>query len=321
MSGVESGEVSDDQMSSSSSYSSSVVASRGRLNSEEGGGAWCPRSVVTNSSREWLEVSLESEVRVTGVIVQGRYDRGLGQEWAQSVRIQVPGDHTWVNIGDQRPANTDTFTPVLIPLVTQSTGVRTDKIRVVPVTDYPRTVCLRIELCGCLPDDDDELLESFADYHDEVHDVKEELNLRTTDIQEPVLTTRSSNIFKNSDFMSVVIGVLVTVIIILTAVIIFILYHNNRSFTTTTTTTAVLPPQFNSYAEYQPPSNYSNDSYTEYSRPLLQGLTPTPGNKLLWDISFPPPPPVSASPSPKHHRYNQPHHQQQHLYNQQHQVT
>ena len=51
---------------------------------------------------------------MTGVISQGRWDRGLGQEWAPSLLLQTaqPGAG-WVAEGGPREANTDTFTPVL----------------------------------------------------------------------------------------------------------------------------------------------------------------------------------------------------------------
>ena len=108
-----------------------------RLRGEAGGGAWCPQQVLTNTSTEWLQVSIVGELhypqylastflhvcpqvdlglstRVTGVISQGRWDRGLGQEWAPSLLLQTaqPGAG-WVAEGGPREANTDTFTPVV----------------------------------------------------------------------------------------------------------------------------------------------------------------------------------------------------------------
>ena len=87
--GLESGHLPDLAITASSSYSSSVEARMGRLNSEEGGGAWCPSSVLTNSSQEWLQLDLGRELLVTGLISQGRWDRGLGQEWATSLQVQL----------------------------------------------------------------------------------------------------------------------------------------------------------------------------------------------------------------------------------------
>jgi len=230
---------------------------------------------------------------VTGVILQGRWDRGLGQEWTTQVRLQTWAHGGWLEDGVTRPANVDTKTPVLISL---NTSVNTDKVRVIPVSRYPRTVCIRLELCGC---DADSPQETFEDVHDEVHDIKEELHFKV-DSREGV-DSSGRTFHYNSNFMSVVIGVLVTVILILTSIIIFILYTNNsnKSSLQQTTTTAV--PKYD-YGEYMsPPSSYySNDSYTEYSRPLLGPVQPSSGShKLLWDFTFPPPPPLSPQSSLK----------------------
>ena len=51
----------------------------------------------------------------------------------------------------------------------------TDRVRVVPVTSHPRTVCLRLELCGCVQAGEGE--DRFEGVHDEVPDLTEELQL------------------------------------------------------------------------------------------------------------------------------------------------
>ena len=55
----------------------------------------------------------------------------------------------WVSEREWRKANIDTFTPVVILLRTR---VRTSRVRIVPVSHHPRTVCLRVEVCGCQED-------------------------------------------------------------------------------------------------------------------------------------------------------------------------
>merc|ERR1712212_897340 len=97
--GVESGLLPDSHLSASSSYSSSVMPQMGRLNSMVGGGAWCPAKVISNHSKEWLEVDMVREQMVTGVIIQGRWDRGLGQEFAKYVMIQYMEEGEWVSEG------------------------------------------------------------------------------------------------------------------------------------------------------------------------------------------------------------------------------
>ena len=225
-------------------------------------------------------MSLARSTLVTGAITQGRWDRGLGQEWSTQLRVQYWSHGVWVDEGGVKPGNVDTMTPVLVTL---EPGVVTDMIRVVPVSEYPRTVCIRLELCGCDPDDISQ--DEFEDVHDEVHDIKEELQLREVDSPQdhPSSGTNRTLHYNNSNFMSVVIGVLVTVILILTAVIIFILYNNNKSslqqrHVTTTNSTTSVPIKYD-YTDYHSlptsdyVSHYSNDSYTEYSRPLLGNPT------------------------------------------------
>ena len=247
----------------------------GRLNGEAGGGAWCPEQVVTNTSRpEWLMVDLgEAELRVTGVIVQGRWDRGLGQEWAQELRIQTWSAGGWRTQGvDRRPGNTDTFTPVLMSL---EPPAETRRVRVIPLSEHARTVCIRLEICGCTIEDEEEMIQTFEDVHDEVHDASEEIH-----VEPPVTVAPISSSDKHlgagydPSYMSIVIAVLVSVILILTLVIIFILYNNSSSASQQQTTTTTVPKY--GYSEYQalPPadhvSHYSNESnYSEYSRPLL----------------------------------------------------
>ena len=104
-----------------------------RLNSVAGGGAWCPSKTISNQSKEWLEVDLGRQYTVTGVITQGRWDRGVGQEFAQHVMIQYweEEEGEWRSAGGRKEANIDTFTPVVIPL---RIPVITNRVRIVLVS-------------------------------------------------------------------------------------------------------------------------------------------------------------------------------------------
>ena len=128
----------------------------GRLGTERGGGAWCPASLVSHNTgrEEWLQIDMGREVVVTGIITQGRYARGQGQEYAEFVSVLVwnEKEEEWkvarVSKTDSEviKANNDTYSKVEIEL---HDPVVTSKIRIVPVSVHPRMVCIRGEILGC----------------------------------------------------------------------------------------------------------------------------------------------------------------------------
>ena len=152
--GMENGDIKDNKITSSSSFEpNSVGAEHGRLNSEAGGGAWCPKGFVSEAANQFLEIDLGSEHYVGGVVTQGRFANGLGQEFAEFFLLQYwrPGmedfkDYT-TQTGDKILAgNTDTFSESRVLL---DTAVSATKVRLVPYSVHPRTVCMRVELLGC----------------------------------------------------------------------------------------------------------------------------------------------------------------------------
>ena len=86
--GMESGEITDAQLSASSQYSGRVykTPSQGRLNfqSDPGkiAGAWCPRK---NDPDPWLQVDFRSYTTVTRIATQGR--NGWGNWWVTKYRL------------------------------------------------------------------------------------------------------------------------------------------------------------------------------------------------------------------------------------------
>ena len=151
--GMESGAILDSQISASSSFASSVGPAMGRLRSVEGGGAWCPATMVSNYSKEWLEVDLEKKMMITGISLQGRWDNRVGQEFAPFVCMMYYDDVTgqfapYSDLhGEQVMAgNTDTYSVAEVKMVPP---VVTGRIRVIPYSQYQRSVCIRVELRGC----------------------------------------------------------------------------------------------------------------------------------------------------------------------------
>ena len=66
--GMESGEISDDQITASSQYHYDGRAPNARLNFKKDGGAW---SAKTNDLNQWLQVDFQRSTIITGVSTQG----------------------------------------------------------------------------------------------------------------------------------------------------------------------------------------------------------------------------------------------------------
>ena len=149
--GLQSGAVTDAQLTASSSFTAAVGPSNARLGAERGGGAWCPAGLVTRDQeeQEWLQVELGRVVRITGLEVQGRWAGGVGREWSPGLSLawHDAGRDLMVATSTVHPANTDTHSVVRVDLRAQN--IVTDLVRVIPVSQHPRAVCLRLELRGC----------------------------------------------------------------------------------------------------------------------------------------------------------------------------
>ena len=111
--------------------------------------------MVEEESKEWLEVELSKVARVTGLATQGRWAGGQGQEFAEWVRLQWWSDvqQRWVDAGAPMEANKDTYSKVEMRLEQE---VQASKLRIIPVSQHPRMVCLRVELLGCSLDNDED---------------------------------------------------------------------------------------------------------------------------------------------------------------------
>ncbi|XP_050425445.1 discoidin domain-containing receptor 2 [Adelges cooleyi] len=152
--GMESGKILDTDITASSSYDLGTVGPhRGRLKLESNGGAWCPKGVVSNDGRQYLEVNLQDVHAVTAIKSQGRYNNGSAKEFVEEMMIDYwrQGFSKWVRWkgrdGKQvLQANRDTNTIVERPLVPV---IVASKIRLVPYSGHPRMVCLRVEIVGC----------------------------------------------------------------------------------------------------------------------------------------------------------------------------
>lgn len=92
--GMESGAISDAQITASSQFTSHYhhAANQGRLHFQQTGikrGAW---SAASNNARQWLQVDLSShDYRITGVATQGR-NSTTPQQWVTKYKLQYSND-------------------------------------------------------------------------------------------------------------------------------------------------------------------------------------------------------------------------------------
>jgi len=254
--GLEDGRIEDSQIRASSSYSpESVGPSAGRLNSEKGGGAWCPKRQITKNMKkqEFLEINLHSNHVITAVVTQGRFANGQGVEFAEFYVLQYwkEGMENFVDYVDDDgekvlEANKNTFSESKQVL---SSAIVASKVRIIPYSQYPRTVCMRIELEGCFKrksildfglnvihknisnNQSEETLDNI-----DRHDLKVENKdfVEVNESQQVKKFTSEAHLIHadkgwSGQFLGIVVGVLLTVILFLVILIIIILQRNRST--------------------------------------------------------------------------------------------
>ncbi|KAK0181074.1 hypothetical protein PV327_003391 [Microctonus hyperodae] len=153
--GMESGAIPNEDITASSSFDSGNVGPhQSRLRTENHGGAWCPKAQITNEPREWLEIDLHSVHMITGTNTQGRFGNGVGVEYAEGYLLEYwrPRLGKWVRYRDIKgkeilKGNTNTYLENKHDL---DPPLWASKIRFFPYSNHRRTVCMRVELYGCL---------------------------------------------------------------------------------------------------------------------------------------------------------------------------
>ncbi|XP_013399705.1 venom prothrombin activator pseutarin-C non-catalytic subunit, partial [Lingula anatina] len=152
--GMQSGAIPDSAITASSSYEVETVGAKfARIRTEEGGGAWCPRHQIAPGVYEYLQMDLQSLHVITSVETQGRFGNGQGQEYMDKYLLEYKReeDGPWTRYRDENGpkifrGNTNTYLAeqreVDPPIIAR-------KIRFIPYSDKPSTVCTRVELYGC----------------------------------------------------------------------------------------------------------------------------------------------------------------------------
>uniref|UniRef100_F7F0A8 Epithelial discoidin domain-containing receptor 1 n=1 Tax=Monodelphis domestica TaxID=13616 RepID=F7F0A8_MONDO len=151
--GMQDRTIPDSDISASSSWSDSTAARHSRLESSDGDGAWCPAGPVFPLELEYLQVDLRRLHLVALVGTQGRHAGGLGKEFSPSYRLRYSRDgHRWMDWKDRWgqeviSGNEDTGGVVLKDL---GPPMVARLVRFYPRADRVMSVCLRVELYGCL---------------------------------------------------------------------------------------------------------------------------------------------------------------------------
>lgn len=151
--GMEDGVIPDSDITASSAWSDSTEAKHGRLSNGEGDGAWCPAGPVFPSASEYLQVDLRKLHFLSLVGTQGRHADGLGREFARSYRLRYSRDGrhwmTWKDRWGQEvvSGNENTYDIVLKDL---GPPIIARMVRFYPLADRVMSVCLRVELYGCV---------------------------------------------------------------------------------------------------------------------------------------------------------------------------
>ncbi|XP_035386838.1 epithelial discoidin domain-containing receptor 1 isoform X2 [Electrophorus electricus] len=154
--GMEDGTIPDSDITASSAWSDSTEAKHGRLSTGAGDGAWCPAGSVFPSASEYLQVDLHTLHFLSLVGTQGRHADGHGREFARSylLRYSRDGRHwiTWKDRWGQEviSGNENTYDVVLKDL---GPPIIARTVRFYPLADRVMSVCLRVELYGCLWND------------------------------------------------------------------------------------------------------------------------------------------------------------------------
>ncbi|KAJ8668389.1 hypothetical protein QAD02_010052 [Eretmocerus hayati] len=153
--GMEEEKIPDKAITASSSYEiKSVGPQNARIRQEKNGGAWCPKAQITTDVREYLEIDLTQEHLITYTETQGRFGNGEGQEYAEAFQLEYWRDLKWHSYRNLRGdkvlrGNSNTY---LVEKQRLELPFVASRVRFLPYSQHPRTVCMRVEIYGCVWD-------------------------------------------------------------------------------------------------------------------------------------------------------------------------
>uniref|UniRef100_A0A8D0GI81 Discoidin domain-containing receptor 2 n=1 Tax=Sphenodon punctatus TaxID=8508 RepID=A0A8D0GI81_SPHPU len=150
--GMHEGTIQDEDITASSQWYDSTGPQYARLQREEGDGAWCPACLLQPEDVQFLQIDLHKLFFITLIGTQGRHAHATGKEFARAYRIDYSRDgERWLSWKDRQgrqaiQGNIDTYDVVLKDL---RPPIIARYVRVIPVTELPMTICMRLELYGC----------------------------------------------------------------------------------------------------------------------------------------------------------------------------
>ena len=81
--------IKDSQITASTQYDGNHAAIQGRLNFRAGGGKAGGWSARTNDVKQWIQVDLLSDTKVTQIVTQGR---NAYNQWVKKYKLQYSSD-------------------------------------------------------------------------------------------------------------------------------------------------------------------------------------------------------------------------------------
>ncbi|XP_033103811.1 discoidin domain-containing receptor 2-like isoform X2 [Anneissia japonica] len=147
-------EITDEQLSASSSHSPQLGPQYGRLHLDEGEGAWCIKDLLTIDRYEYMQVDFRDLKVITGIGTQGRWHNGDGNQHARYFRVEYRRDNEtqnwrqYVGYPTKRAyeSNSNGYQAKISHL---SPPLVAYQLRMVPIAESPRQVCMRVEFYGC----------------------------------------------------------------------------------------------------------------------------------------------------------------------------
>uniref|UniRef100_A0A8C5R6C8 receptor protein-tyrosine kinase n=1 Tax=Leptobrachium leishanense TaxID=445787 RepID=A0A8C5R6C8_9ANUR len=143
----------DEDITASSQWYESTGPQYARLHREDGDGAWCPAGLLQPEDVQFLQIDLHKLFFIKLIGTQGRHAWATGKEYARFYRVDYSRNgERWLSWKDHQghqviKGNEDAYDVVLTDL---RPPIIARYIRIIPVTQVAMTICMRVEIYGCV---------------------------------------------------------------------------------------------------------------------------------------------------------------------------